>query len=107
MMQRISPVKARIRSPVRWGEILAATAPSYLEIPHQKLETRSPGEDDFPPVEASPNLVFLGANPFPVRWGEILAATALSYLESIVGEMQSGRRFANPFVDLSSITRVK
>ena len=121
-MQIISPVEARIRFPVRWGEILAATAPSYLEIPHQKLERRSPGEDDFPPVEASPRFPWresdsgalariryrcAGANPFPVRWGEILVATALSYLESIVGEMQSGRRFANPFVDLSSITRVK
>ena len=81
---------------MRWGEILAATALSHLEISHQKLERRSPGEDDFPPVKASPNLGFLGekrsgkgrgANPFPVRWGEILAATATS----IVGEMQSGR----------------
>ena len=61
------------------------------------LERCSLGEDDFPPVKASPNLGFLGenvvrlvhfprrgANPFPVRWGEILASTALSYLEYLI-----------------------
>ena len=56
MMQRISPVEARIRFPVRWGEILAATALSYLKILLQMfapLKSCCPGEDDRPPAAAS------------------------------------------------------